>query len=390
MLPFSPILPSPPTLSGGPTLSFSRTQAQLYDEERRLRLLAENQVRSLIGVLTELALVLVPEPVEARRRDDPSAFRRMEAKEWQTFFREELARKAQKPTWVQSSTQEPSAPSRQPVEEAEPTPQPEDPEPPTQDPPAPTPLTAPTLTATFHPPTYTPIPLPPKAPKPYSWKGDAWHRRILILSVVATTGWAMRLEMLAAVSKAEGIGSSAGSLKRMVGKLVSEGYLHHESAQLGESTLALHWLTDTGKRLVESVGIVPIASEWEELLTLHGGERQLGHAVHCLSASHQARQHGYATQVCPPVASSAAPDLLLVKGDERIYLEVEAESGEPERRMIKWRNQAALQGFVALCAPTPEVRSRLVAEAIAAKTKGMATDLKTGRENGGEYWVERW
>ena len=208
--------------------------------------------------------------------------------------------------------------------------------------------------------------------------------------MVATTGWAMRLEMLAAVSKAEGIGSSAGSLKRMVGKLVSEGYLHHESARLGESTLALHWLTDTGKRLVESVGIVPIPSEWEELLALHGGERQLGHAVHCLSASHQARQHGYATQVCPPVTGSAAPDLLLVKGDERIYLEVEAESGEPERRMIKWRNQAALQGFVALCAPTPEMRSRLVAEAIAAKTKGMATDLKTGREKGGEYWVEKW
>ncbi len=386
MLPFSPILPSPPTLSGGPTLSFSRTQGQLYDEERRLRLLAESQVRSLIGVLTELALVLVPEPVEARRRDDPSAFRRMEAKEWQTFFREELARKAQKPDWVLSSTKEPSAP----VEEAEPTSEPEDPEPPKQDPPAPTPLTAPRLTAAFHPPTYTPIPLPSKAPKPYSWKGDAWHRRILILAVFATTGWAMRLEMLAAVSKAEGIGSSAGSLKRMVGKLVSEGYLHHESAQLGDTKLALHWLTDTGKRLVESVGIVPIPSEWEELLALHGGERQLGHATHCLSASHQARQHGYATQVCPPVVGSAAPDLLLVKGDERIYLEVEAESGEPERRMIKWRNQAALQGFVALCAPTPEMRSRLVAEAIAAKTKGMATDLKTGREKGGEYWVEKW
>ncbi|MBP7961447.1 MAG: hypothetical protein KBG20_03755 [Caldilineaceae bacterium] len=378
-------------------MSFSRTQGQLYDEERRLRLLAESQVRSLIGVLTELALVLVPEPVEARRRDDPSAFRRMEAKEWQTFFREELARKAQKPAWVQSSTQEPSAkelsakePSAVVSLEQPPSPEPDDSEPqtPNSSPQPKTPeLTAPGF---LHPVTYTPIPLPSKAPKPYSWKGDAWHRRILILAVFATTGWAMRLEMLAAVSKAEGIGSSAGSLKRMVGKLVSEGYLHHESARLGESTLALHWLTDTGKRLVESVGIVPISSEWEELLTLHGGERQLGHAVHCLTASHQARQHGYATQVCPPVAGSAAPDLLLVKGDERIYLEVEAESGEPERRMIKWRNQAALQGFVALCAPTPEMRSRLVAEAIAAKTKGMATDLKTGREKGDEYWVERW
>jgi hypothetical protein len=175
----------------------------------------------------------------------------------------------------------------------------------------------------------------------------------------------------------------------LVNRLVSEGYLGQRTEQLGETKLALHWLTDTGKQLVESAGVVPVPSEWEELLALHGGERQVGHAVLCIVAAHQARQHGYATQVCPPVAGSAAPDLLLVNGDERIYLEVEAESGDPERRMVKWRNLADLQGFVALCAPTPEIRSRLVAEAKAAKTTGKATDLRAGR-SADKLWAEEW
>ena len=55
----------------------------------------------------------------------------------------------------------------------------------------------------------------------------------------------------------------------MVGKLVSEGYLHHESARLGESRLALHWLSDTGTGLVERVGRSARLTEAGAVLARH-------------------------------------------------------------------------------------------------------------------------
>ena len=77
-----------------------------------------------------------------------------------------------------------------------------------------------------------------------------------------------------------------------------------------------------------------------------------------------------------------------------LYVEVEDESGSSERRLRKWRNQAALQGRAAIAAVTPAARTNLVNEARAAGCEhGVATDLQTlmeTQETGGPLWMVEW
>ena len=76
-------------------------------------------------------------------------------------------------------------------------------------------------------------------------------------------------------------------------------------------------------------------------------------------------------------------------------MEVEAGSGEPERRMRKWGNQGSLQGFVAFCSTAPEMRKTLAQDARHATERGMATDLATliswvNAEDFTSFWAETW
>jgi hypothetical protein len=185
------------------------------------------------------------------------------------------------------------------------------------------------------------------------------------------------------------VSEGAGSLKRLLNRLADAGLVVKATVPASPSRIALARLSDEGRKLAAALGLPVVESEWDRLLRLHGGERQQGHAaLVCLFAWH-ARRRGYATQVCPHVDGRAEPDILLAKGNEKIYVEVEAESGSVERRMRKWRNQAALQGMVALAAPTPELRQRLAREAHAASKKGLATDM-TSLRTSDELWVQRW
>ena len=86
----------------------------------------------------------------------------------------------------------------------------------------------------------------------------------------------------------------------------------------------------------------------------------------------------------------AAPDALLTLGEENIYVEVESGSGDATRRMKKWRNQVALQGFVALAADGPDARIALVDEAKRVAKRGMATDLAHLEAKPDRFWIETW
>ena len=83
------------------------------------------------------------------------------------------------------------------------------------------------------------------------------------------------------------------------------------------------------------------------------------------------------SEACPTVEGDWQPDVAITENNETIYVEVEAESGDTERRMRKWKRLAELQGSIALCALTPEQRQRLVSEASAVCPQGKATDLNT-------------
>ena len=219
--------------------------------------------------------------------------------------------------------------------------------------------------------------------------GNLWERGRMLLALMAITGWSYQRAPLDELARLLGVSEGAGSLKRLLNRLADAGLVIKATVPASPSRIALARLSDEGRKLAEALGLPVVESEWDRLLRLHGGERQQGHAaLVCLFAWH-ARRRGYATQVCPHVEGHAEPDILLTKENERIYVEVEAESGSVERRMKKWRNQAALQGYVALAAPTPELRQRLAREAHAASKKGLATDM-TSLRSSDELWVQRW
>ncbi len=219
--------------------------------------------------------------------------------------------------------------------------------------------------------------------------GNLWERGRQLLALLALTGWSYQRAPLDELARLLGVSEGAGSLKRLLNRLADAGLVIKATVPASPSRIALARLSDEGRKLVEALGLPAVESEWDRLLRLHGGERQQGHAaLVCLFAWH-ARRRGYATQVCPHVAGHAEPDILLTKENEQIYVEVEAESGSVERRMRKWRNQAAMQGYVALAAPTPELRQRLAREAHAASKKGLATDL-TSLRSSDELWIQKW
>ena len=193
----------------------------------------------------------------------------------------------------------------------------------------------------------------------------------------------------------EGINPGAGSIRRLFVRLTEAqfGFLEAQTVKVEPiGDLSVTVLTRKGRDLLTANGITAQASEWEKLMAEHGGPEQAGHAALVCGFAHQARLRDFTTEVCPQAQAPADPDIWIGRGDERAYVEVEAESGDVERRLRKWRNLAAWQGFVAICATTPEVRERLVAEARQVGAPGKATDVLTLKkwEEGERFWLDEW
>ena len=379
---------------------FEWTQLQLYDEEQRLRKVAEGQVRSYGELLGELARLLAPEAVDQHRRQDPSFFQRLTLDGWRAFFlaiqsadgrsgwlsmaglqrqvgllsQQIEALQAEKASLVaqlsalniaREPLPAPVAAARpvQPVPEASPA------------------LSLPRKTLT--------LAMPTQAPAKFAPLFRAWPREGLALAILAQTGWSLRHAIAHELSAHVGISAQAGSLKRMFAQMGDQGLWRMETVEMGRSRAVIVMLTEQGCAVAQSLGIEPVTSEWEIMQQNHGGDRQQSHTALVCTFTHQARLRQFATQLCPEVEGHAEPDVLITQGETAIYVEVEAESGSTERRMKKWRNQAELQGYVALCASTPEIRQRLVAEARAAAKHGKATDV-SALMRGDPLWVEEW
>jgi hypothetical protein len=181
----------------------------------------------------------------------------------------------------------------------------------------------------------------------------------------------------------------SGSIKRIFFRLEEKKLLERLVIENG-NRIIINTLTDLGRTVAQEMGVPIVESEWERLMRLHGGERQQKHAAQVCLFAHYARKYGWKTHVCPEVKPPADPDILIEKGDENIYVEVEAGSGSPKRRMKKWRNQRNLQGFVAICAPTEATRKMLVREARSNSKKGMATDFMWIRNHKDELELGLW
>jgi hypothetical protein len=183
-------------------------------------------------------------------------------------------------------------------------------------------------------------------------------------------------DLLALVS---GMTSRAGSLGRIIDDLLEASILVGETVQINspKSSLRLLRLSPDGERLFKILfDRDPEETDWERLVRLHEGDRFPEHTLAVLIFALHARKRGFATQVLPPVEETkAVPDLQVLRGEEKWYVEVEL--GQKESP-TKWRNTAKLNGGkVAVCAATPITRQRLVGDCRLDKLPGMATDLET-------------
>jgi hypothetical protein len=233
--------------------------------------------------------------------------------------------------------------------------------------------------------------------------GIRYRRKVLILKAISAMGLCARLEIDRVISVVEGISPRTNSVRRPAEELVESGLLIGDSLRIEHpitTGLAVYRLSEDGKALCREWGWSVVENEWERVLRLHQGEAQEAHTVMLLAFALHARLRGWNAVVLPGVqGTNAVPDVLVERGEERWYVEVER--GDGSRR--KWQNLATLNGGqVALCAADGEGRARLVRDCKAEGLGGVATDLEgLIFEDGAPrdlveitpsepLWIERW
>jgi len=225
---------------------------------------------------------------------------------------------------------------------------------------------------------------------PYKYKGLLtnhglkdlrWRRGSMMLYLIAAYGMNAHLEMDFFVAQREGLSFRSNSTKKPLENLASAGLVITETLRMEvgdfRTALKLARLTDEGRQLCDALGWHVVESDWDRLIRLHQGQKQTRHTLAVLYFALLARVRDWTTEVVPEVDGSADPDILVTKGDERYFVEVELGTRGTEKQTAKWKNLADAQGRVAICAPNVKVRERLVADCRLAKLSGVATDLAT-------------
>ena len=245
----------------------------------------------------------------------------------------------------------------------------------------------------------------PPAEYAASWRhaGQSFARDLRALNLLATTGWSSRLSLNQwLVQHDPKLGSTkAGSIGRLWVSMEDRGLVEQRTVQVSHRPkiqVALVWLSDEGYRFLREMGLPALViSEWDRLRLVHNSPEQPVHTAMVALAAHFMRQRGYHTLVCPTgLGSPYRPDLAIFEPQtgHRCYVEVEApHSGgraHAERLERKWRQLAAHQDFVAICALNPEQRQRKVASARQVFAHGLATDLITLHAEPEIAWPQAW
>jgi hypothetical protein len=367
--------------------------AGLLRAERELREMAEERARELLRVLVEVAARVDGAVMEEHRRRDPRAPESWGAEEWRRFFasvleprwsapmgeaeriqtlRARIAELEEEVRRLRARIAELEA-ARPPVREELREIRKAAPEPSFYDP--------------YHDLAFPDLPIAP--PPRFEALRSRWRRAAMAIFAVAG-GMSTRLEVMDRIARVEGIGPKSGSLKRLIDALTEEGFLLARTLALPLENMTTHIvaleLGEKGKALTEAMGWEVREGDYPRLRRLHRGEDLEAHTAAVLAFLYQARARGWRGMAMPAVEGPAAPDVVVEKG-ERLYVEVER-SGEEKPE--KWRNLAALQGRVALCAPNPKIRDRLVADCRMMGLSGAATDLLSLLQGHEDLWIERW
>lgn len=216
-----------------------------------------------------------------------------------------------------------------------------------------------------------------------------------LLGALALSGWSVRQDLLKALSDRRGLKSRSKTYKQAWRTLTDAGLVGAYAARFGGRPVILTWLTDLGHTTLSAAGMPVVLSEWETITAQHRraeeGEQDQHTAAICMFLSH-ARRRGYATAACPPAPSYAEPDALIEQAGQRIYVEVQRRGGVRYKHVAKWRNQLALQGFVAICTEFASQTPAFIREAQElAQARGVITDLGTlAQDSQANLWTHCW
>ena len=208
----------------------------------------------------------------------------------------------------------------------------------------------------------------------------AYQRYWSTLWLIGHWGVVAKMEVETLISLSNGLLSRSGALNRVMLDLLKAGVIVEKTSRLStapSSALKIFQLSPEGKTLFKLLfKKAVVQDELSIMYEKHEGERFPDHTLAVLIFALHARKRGWATQLMPNIEGKTAPDLVIQRGDQRLYVEVER--GQKEKK-TKWTGIAELNGgAVALCAMTPKYRRRLVGDCKLAKIKkGFATDLKT-------------
>lgn len=347
----------------------------LWRNEKELRLRAEARLRAYAALLEELALRLDGQKFEELRRLDPAAVAAWGPEEWRRYFdgvrivksseAEALYREL---ALLRSQVQELRRKLQDAAEIVAQVPQPQQEKAERGEMPA------------------FVSPFPERPPAGWKLGPQQWRRARIIFEELAQ-GRCLRVEILDKVGELEGISGKAGSLKRLVVRLVEEGYLAQEVLSLERpktSVAVLRWGSE-GRKLCERLKVHPLPTEYERLRSLHQSqEGEEAHTALVLLAAYQARKRGYDSVVLPD-AGPGEPDLLVRRNGEELYVEVERGLGEPEKRERKWKLNRRLNGGVAVViAPDESTLTRLLYDEIAPPY--LASSMEYLLQGGESLW----
>ena len=411
-----------------------RTNAldDLLDAERHFRQQAENAVRELRGVLTELAQRLAGVQIEAARRTDPLAPENWGPERWRKFFANLPAPAASGDGWndplaatleqlknenqvlkgklaalTSSSAQTSASHTPRPgAETSAAVPMLDEPE--RAVPPQPVhnapvivelntqsrALAHETLLCSLRE-LQLPAALPARFeghfPKAGLTEAD-WERqtrRKLYVLYLLSQGMNARLEIDYLLSQMEGLSSRAGALKRVYDNMqasptVEKGLIRCEVLEMSapNTSLATLHLTPEGAALCRILGWEFFETERQRMIRLRQGDLSPQRTLAVMIFALHARFRGYQVSVLPQVdgvETGNTPDIAIARGlpdqaAEMLYVAVEPDNKEaPE----KWLSQAPHQNRVALCARNVQRRARLIGECKLKNLHGLATDLET-------------
>ncbi|NUM44037.1 MAG: hypothetical protein HUU38_04965 [Anaerolineales bacterium] len=380
----------------------TRMMNDLLQAERQRRESAERTTAEMRKLLTEIGARLAGERLQAIGRDDPQIIANWTTTEWRTFLNETL-KTSLPPTWGNGAlspspsktefdrlkselTQahallETLKQEREIVPMASPRLESNSPGSDFYEP-VPKSSSSPIQPAGVHGQILTALQnwAPPAIPARFdghlSPEPLQWRRQSMALFILAKFGLNARLELDRLIADTEGIQPGSGSLRRAINQLSERHLFTGALLEMNspQTRLSLVRLSEESRALCKILGWEPVESEWERLDRLHEGARFPEHTLAVLVFAMHARLRGYAVTLMPETEGPAVPDGLVEKEGERFFVEVELGTKE---RPAKWRNLAALQGRIAICARDPAGRERQVGDCQLARLRGVATDIKS-------------